>query len=178
MNALLEDARESDTGPLTLETVDVAALTAECIRLLQPAVGPLSLRLDIADDFPARLRFDADGWRTIVQNLVSNALKYTAEGEVVVCQSYDGRNVVMTVTDTGYGISDDDVERIFDRFYVSTNAPTNGQPRSGLGLAMVASAIAGMGGRIDVVSALGKGSTFTVIVPALALDALVQEESA
>ncbi|HEY7985224.1 MAG TPA: ATP-binding protein [Ktedonobacterales bacterium] len=101
----------------------------------------------------------------VLRNLLSNALKFTpAGGDVRLTATYDDQWVRLSVSDTGIGIAPEHVERIFDRYYQveGTNGRSHGQ---GLGLAIVRIIVEGHGGRIEVRSQPGKGSTFTVFLP-------------
>ncbi|HEV2238595.1 MAG TPA: ATP-binding protein [Ktedonobacterales bacterium] len=106
----------------------------------------------------------------VLRNLLSNALKFTpADGSVRLTATYDDQWVRLSVTDTGIGIAPEHVERIFDRYYQveDTSERSRGQ---GLGLAIVRIIVEGHGGRIEVQSQPGKGSTFTVFLPVAPAD--------
>ena len=105
--------------------------------------------------------------RSVLMNLVSNALKYTPEGGQVQVEWVDAPEAVtLWVTDTGYGIPPEDLPHLFTKFY---RARTEGAPEripgSGLGLSIAHKAVQAMGGRMWVVSEVGKGSTFCVELP-------------
>ena len=98
-------------------------------------------------------------------NLLSNALKSTFDGEIRVHLRADGAGAELRVTDTGTGISAQDLPRIFDRFSRIENARRRSHEGSGIGLALVRELVEMHGGSIGVESALGKGTTFTVKLP-------------
>lgn len=103
--------------------------------------------------------------RQMLDNLVGNAIKYTPnEGRIVVSISMQDNQVVFKVQDTGPGISQDEQNRVFEKFYRATNAP-DGVPGSGLGLAIVKSIVDSHQGRVWVESTMGEGSTFVVLLP-------------
>jgi signal transduction histidine kinase len=102
-----------------------------------------------------------------VGNLVSNAVKYTgAGGTVGVSATRRGGSVVLRVADDGLGISEADQVGLFRAFFRSTNPDALREPGTGLGLAIAATVVERHGGRVDVESALGAGTTFTVTLPA------------
>lgn len=103
----------------------------------------------------------------VVNNLVSNAVKYTpAGGEVTVRIAPSGESVLLAVADTGLGMSEDDQEHLFEEFFRSTNPVALASPGSGLGLSIVQQALERHAGTIDFCSRLGEGTTFTVTLPA------------
>ena len=109
---------------------------------------------------------DPEELRRLVANLVSNAVKYSLDGGTVeVGLERRADEVVLTVADHGLGISEEDQERLFIEFFRSTNPEALRRPGTGLGLAIVARIVARHEGRIDVDSALGRGTTVTVTLP-------------
>ncbi len=109
---------------------------------------------------------DVNFMREILDNLVDNALKYTpAGGSVYVNVRGDGDRVLINVTDTGIGISADDLAHIFQKFYRADNSDTRTIGGTGLGLYLVKQRVEAMGGRVWAESAFGEGSTFFVSLP-------------
>ena len=107
----------------------------------------------------------SDSHLTAFLNIIENGLKYNREhGLLEVSAVSNGRNAVVTIRDTGVGIKNEDRERIFDRFYRSDTA--RNEEGTGLGLSISRTIIEAHGGDIAVESELGKGSTFTVVLPA------------
>jgi len=104
-----------------------------------------------------------------VNNLISNAIQYTPMGTVDVVIGFDReqREYYVRVTDTGVGISSEDIPHIFDRFYRGDNAHEVSTPGTGLGLSLAKEAIQLFGGRITVTSELNHGSTFTMWLPGM-----------
>jgi len=100
----------------------------------------------------------------IVINLVNNAIKFTKNGYIKVTAILENNNIKITVVDTGIGISEDDVERIFERFYRVDKSKTNSDG-FGLGLSIVKALLESIDASIDVESALGKGTTVAVLIP-------------
>ena len=106
--------------------------------------------------------------RSALGNLVSNAVKYTPEGgQVVVSASVcdDGKTLRLAVADTGFGLSEADRARLFTRFFRSSDQRVARERGSGLGLALTQAVVRRMGGSLEVVSELGRGSTFQVLFP-------------
>ena len=109
---------------------------------------------------------DINFMREILNNLVDNALKYTPEnGSVYINVRGDGDRVLINVTDTGIGISADDLSHIFQKFYRADNSDTRTIGGNGLGLYLVKQRVEAMGGKVWAESAFGEGSTFYVSLP-------------
>ena len=120
-----------------------------------------------APDLPVLASGDADELDRVFANLVSNAVKYTPAGrQITVNLAQDDSVVTMTCTDQGIGISDDDQVRLFQEFFRSTNPQAVAEPGTGLGLTIVKRILERHDGQIEVSSELGRGSTFTVTLPA------------
>jgi hypothetical protein len=104
-------------------------------------------------------------WERIVLNLLSNALKFTFEGKVTVRQRVEGSEAVLTVSDTGTGIPEDELPRLFERFHRVLGARARTNEGSGIGLALVSDLVRLHGGRISARSQLDEGSELEVRVP-------------
>jgi DNA-binding response OmpR family regulator/anti-sigma regulatory factor (Ser/Thr protein kinase) len=115
-------------------------------------------------DTPVTVPVDRAMWSTIVTNLVSNAVKYTARGDIRIRLSTTDTDAVLTVADTGDGIDADQQKLVFDRFYRASDGQ---EPGAGIGLAVVADLVEVHHGHLDLDSDPGRGSTFTVTVPML-----------
>jgi hypothetical protein len=114
---------------------------------------------------------DTDFIREILDNLVDNAIKYTpAGGSIYVNVRGDGDRVLINVTDTGMGISADDLSHIFQKFYRADNSDTRTIGGNGLGLYLVKQRVEAMGGKVWAESAFGEGSTFYVSLPRITSD--------
>lgn len=164
--ATLLDISEAETGTmrLTLEAVPVAAITAETIELYEDTAEDrgIALSSDVASDLSVRT--DRQRLRQVLANLVDNALKYTpAGGRVTIHASRSAEGVSIRVEDTGAGIAPADLPRIWDRLYRADSS--RGESGLGLGLSLVKAIIVAHGGRVDVTSTPGAGSTFTVTLP-------------
>lgn len=152
--------------PVRLGQVDVAAVAREALALLEPTT--VGKNLTLTGDFPAEglvLATDGDKVRQILLNLLSNAIKFTDEGEVRLKAEASGGGVRFRVCDTGRGIPKKEQERIFEPF---RQAEASGASRggSGLGLPITRALVGLMGGEMSLISEPGRGSTFTVFLPA------------
>lgn len=171
VDTLLTLARADEgTAPLHLEPVDLRALlldTEETGELLAEPAG-VSVSVE-ATEGPVIVQADPSRFRQLVMNLLSNAVKYTPQGgRVRLWLERDDGRVRLGVSDTGIGIAPGDLPHIFDRFYRADAARTRtaDRPGVGLGLAICKWIAEAHGGTIDVQSRPGRGTTFTVTLPA------------
>ena len=164
VDALLDISRAESGAPTPYrEEIDLVSVTLDVVEGFWPtAEGRLNLRVDMPTD-PLRAYVDRTMWTTIVGNLVNNALKFTADGEVAVILSGDDSHVLLTVADTGIGIPHDKQTAIFERFNRGTAGDQH--PGSGIGLALVADLASAHGGTVEVDSEPGAGSRFIVRLP-------------
>ncbi len=124
----------------------------------------IDILLELDDNLP-KIRFDRDKIIQVLTNLIDNAIKFTAEqGQVSVCVQQQDEELVIRVNDTGMGTPKDALPKIFDRFY-RVHRPGKQIQGTGLGLAIVKKIVLMHGGRIEVESEVGQGSTFTVFLP-------------
>ena len=130
---------------------------------------PIEFRLNIAEDMPYELLGDKPHIKQIINNLVSNAIKYTKEGFIEVSAKCINRNntctIILTVQDSGIGIKEENIKKLFTKFErldVEKNTTTEG---TGLGLAITKKLVELMGGKINVSSQYGSGSMFMVQIP-------------
>jgi signal transduction histidine kinase/CheY-like chemotaxis protein len=131
----------------------------------------LALELDLRDDLPTAYG-DADRIIQVLTNLMSNACKYTPQGQVVVRARVDGEFIRVDVQDSGLGISTEAQVRLFTRFYRVRTPETDAISGTGLGLSIVKSLVELHGGQVWVESAPGQGSTFSFTVPCLPAELL------
>lgn len=160
---------------------DFAAVLRDTVRDLQPLAEKRALHLlaDVPDD-GVWVRAEREALRQVAGNLIDNALKYTpASGRVAVVLSsgvgagpgsgeqapFAGARCRLEVSDTGIGLSPEDQERVFERFYRVDRARSRDLGGTGLGLSIVKNTVRNLGGEVGVRSALGKGSTFWVELP-------------
>ncbi len=148
------------------ERINLKPIAENVVRIFEPRAKEknLELRFEAAVDLPP---VDGDPFRLeqIFINLVENAVKYTEKGSVYVRLEKAGGGVVIEVRDTGIGIPLKDQSRVFERFYVVDKSRSRKTGGTGLGLSIVKHIVLLHGGRIDVQSTLGVGSTFRVFLP-------------
>lgn len=160
------DARDAPHAFLPIELQAVVAATLE---LLQPLATKHGVTMETALT-PQKVSGDAGQLAQVVTNLLSNAIHHSPAGSAVrIVLSRDGRSITLTVVDHGEGIDPTHLPHIFERFYRADPSRGRADGRTGLGLAISKAIVESHGGRIDVISQLGKGSTFTVTLPATAI---------
>ncbi len=163
------DLSKIEAGRMDLEfrPLSVASLARETIDMLQAQADArgLTLTLEMPEDLP-ELETDGDKLRQVLINLIGNALKFTESGGVrlIVTASEDG-SANLSVKDTGIGIPADKLDAIFEPFRQADSGTTRKYGGTGLGLTITRSIVEMLGGRIDVTSEEGKGSSFNVHLP-------------
>ncbi|SET73753.1 SpoIIE family protein phosphatase [Geodermatophilus poikilotrophus] len=167
VNTLLDFSRiQAGRIDARFEPVDLAATTAELASVFRSAVARAGLEFTVdCGPLDGPVRVDRDMWEKVVLNLLSNALKFTFTGGIAVRLRQDDGCARLSVTDTGTGIPADELPRLFERFHRVADARGRSGEGSGIGLAMVRELVGLHGGTIDVDSAPGTGTTFTVTVP-------------
>ncbi|MDR0272070.1 MAG: response regulator [Clostridiales bacterium] len=125
----------------------------------------LHFNVDISDDIPECLYGDDVRFRQILLNLLSNAIKYTNDGSITLIIRVDGQNMLITVSDTGVGIPEEDLELLFEAFEQADMKKNRNQQGTGLGLTITKSLVELMGGKISVESTYGVGSSFHIVIP-------------
>lgn len=151
-----------DPHQLFRETVDMYSLGL--------SGKPVKMDLIISQDIPKKLHGDNARIRQILNNLISNAVKFTNEGRITIeasCENIDGRKLMLklSVADTGVGIKDEDFEKIFESFSQADSTRARKAEGVGLGLTISQRLSRLMGGDIEVESEYGKGSVFRVLIP-------------
>ena len=162
---------ESGRVRLAHEPVDVAAVIYDVIKLAQPQAAERRIRIvpEMAADLPGitgttQVIGDADRLKQVLLNLISNAIKYNVEnGRITLVADLQDQELRLSVTDTGPGISAEDMKHLFERFYRIPGS--EGAEGSGLGLSIANKIVEEHHGRIEVTSTLGQGTTFTVFLP-------------
>jgi signal transduction histidine kinase len=162
----LLDVTRLEAGMLAIapEAIDASALLTEALRTLQPLVDEKGLELDvnIPADLP-KVVADRERIQQALSNLVGNAIKFTpAGGKVVIEALADSETLTVFVADTGIGIAESDLPRVFDRYWQATRTNRHG---AGLGLAIAKGIIEGHGGRISLESRREKGTTVHFTLP-------------
>jgi PAS domain S-box-containing protein len=164
----LLDASRLQAGGLPfqdVEEVDLREIARRVVERYQPQATRHSLRLEFPEPFPT-VRGDARRLEQVLDNLVSNAIKYSPRGgDVVVQGAASPAEVTLSVSDQGVGIPLEEQERIFERFYRVEGPETRAVAGTGLGLYLTRAIVRAHGGRIWVQSAPGQGATFYVAIP-------------
>lgn len=157
---------DSHQTPLRLTQVDLSALAEDTVHLLRPAAEKRdqTLTTDIAPGVV--IACDQGKVGQIIHNLIDNALKYTPDGgDIHLTLSAERSHALLTVTDNGVGIPEEDQKHIFERFYRVDKARSRATGGTGLGLSIVHEMVTMHGGEITVESQPGQGSTFMVRLP-------------
>jgi signal transduction histidine kinase len=146
----------------TPEPVDLAEIVGAVADLFRAQADEKGIALDVRAA-PARVLGVRDGLKDLVANLLSNAIRYTPPGgRVWVETAGDGRQALLAVGDTGIGIPADEQPHIFDEFFRGQQAKQTVQHGTGLGMTIVKRVVDLHGGRIEVESQVGRGTTFRV----------------
>lgn len=158
-----EDAGAANTRR---EPVNLADLVDCSVEAMQPLAEAKQQRLTVTADRNVHAIGDCDRLRDVVRNLLDNAIKYTPSGGAIeVGVERQESDAVLTVSDKGIGIPPEHLSRVFDRFYRVDNSRNRTAGGVGLGLSIAQSIVTAHGGRIEVTSTAGKGSTFRVCLP-------------
>ncbi|MEG4347651.1 HAMP domain-containing sensor histidine kinase [Microcoleus sp. A003_D6] len=171
---LINDALElsrADAGKikLHLRQTNVRSVINTVVEMMQPMADAKGLKLTVTSDCaPKQVIADSQRLQQIVTNLLSNAIRYTEFGTIELsCHPAGEENWAIAITDTGIGIAPADTNRIFDPFFQAGEAGKQhfSPDSTGLGLAIVSRLVTLLQGKIELVSEIGVGSTFTVILP-------------
>lgn len=167
VNALLDFSRiEAGRVQALYEPVDLAALTRDLASLFRSVVDKAGLRFVV--DCPSLRQpvyVDRSMWEKVVLNLLSNAFKFTFDGEIGVTLQERAGAAVFSVSDSGTGIPAHEIPYIFERFHRVEGARGRTHEGSGIGLALVAQLVKLHGGAVHVESEMGAGSTFSATIP-------------
>ena len=169
INDLLDVAKiESGRLDLELATGDLCGQIEENLTMNRMLAEKKGIRLDFAPECGVPLfRFDPGKIEQVLNNLISNAIKFSAPGTAVTVQaSRVNDSVVVSVRDHGQGIPAEELDKLFKPFGKTTVRSTAGEKSTGLGLAICRKIVEGHGGRIWAESEVGKGSTFSFSLPA------------
>jgi len=168
VNDALEVSRYQE-GEMKLQVAptSVRFLVNSVVEMLEPSVREKQLEIVVdCDRAPDEIRTDSLRLQQIITNLVSNALRYTHEGKVkLICERQDSDKWALIVSDTGIGISAENKELVFNPYYRVSNEKAYLPESTGLGLAIVDQLVQLLKGKIELVSHVGVGSTFTVTFP-------------
>jgi len=164
---LLEVSRiESDAVKIDQQSVDIISVIEHIITTLKPLADKKNIQLKMnIKERRVELRADKDKIRSLIMNLVSNAIKFTPEGgQVFISVQHQDEELRIRVSDTGMGVPKEALLKIFDRFY-RVYRPGKQIQGTGLGLAIAKKIVMMHGGRINVESQVNRGTTFTVYLP-------------
>jgi hypothetical protein len=169
VNDSLELSRyEAGQIKLNLEVIDVRSVITTVSEMIEPLAQAEGLQLKIdCTNAPSQVLTDAFRLQQILTNLLGNAVRYTEVGSIKIsCQSLPGKKWFLAVTDTGIGIAPEDQNRIFEPYSQAFfNQGRRKNEGTGLGLAIVSRVVKLLQGEIQLVSEVGVGSTFTIILP-------------
>jgi signal transduction histidine kinase len=174
LSRLIDDLRTlslADAGELLLnrQPVDPPSLLERTRLAHAPEAQKrgISIQVEVAPDLP-QVEVDPGRIAQVLENLMSNALRYTPEGGQVILSAGAGANsVYLRVQDNGAGIPPEDLPYVFDRFYRAEKSRQRHEGESGLGLAIAKSLVEAQGGSLSVESMLGEGTGFTIALPAV-----------
>jgi len=165
VNGLLDFSRiEAGRTKASFEPTDLGTFTAELASNFRSATEKAGLALRI-DCPPLTVHVDRDMWEKVVLNLLSNAFKFTLEGEIAVELAQRDGQAILTVRDTGTGVPAAELPRLFERFHRVEGARGRSFEGSGIGLALVKELVEIHGGRIGAESEEGRGTAFTIALP-------------
>ncbi|WP_336711249.1 sensor histidine kinase [Arthrobacter sp. USHLN218] len=166
---LISDFLSASAGTLEIrpEPTDLAGVVRSAVQSAAATAAAKNIALDNQVDHELVSAADPARMGQVLDNLLSNAIKYSPAGSTVTLRGWQhAGHSVLEVVDTGYGMDDADRLRVFDRFFRSSSARRSGIHGTGLGLVVAKEIVERHGGTIDVSSALGEGTTFTVTLPA------------
>jgi signal transduction histidine kinase len=156
-------------GEMQLKTdvFEVRSLVESCVERVEPLAERKRIRLRTLPLADAAIAGDRELMEYAVYNLLTNAVKYSpADTEVTVSAESDGNWLRIPVRDQGIGMDQQEVKKVFQKFYRTERAVASGEKGTGIGLSIVEQIVTHHGGRIEVTSAPGKGSCFTLVLPA------------
>jgi two-component system phosphate regulon sensor histidine kinase PhoR len=152
--------------PVQAELLDLEAVAQDVLKIFEPKAREKGLTLELAADRELpRVWADPFAVEQMLINLVDNAIKYTEKGSVLISLRKGTEAVLLDVQDTGMGIPSEDLDRVFERFYVVDKSRSKKMGGTGLGLAIVKHIVLAHHGRITVKSELGRGTIFSVTLP-------------
>jgi signal transduction histidine kinase len=167
-NLLLVAQIEANRLELRPEPTDLAVLARAAVEAALPAAAQhgIELRIEIDDHLP--LEADAERLRQVLDNLVSNALKFTPDGGSVTLSAHNGDGPLwVEVTDTGIGVPQEELGQLFSRFYRASTATRRALPGTGVGLVIARAIVEAHGGTISLESTEGAGTRVSVTLPAV-----------
>jgi PAS domain S-box-containing protein len=180
INDILDLAKiEAGKMPVHVESVDVAQLIRELGQTIEPMIRrkKLEYRVELDDDV-ASIETDRTKVKQIILNLLSNAVKFTREGHIAVRAHAADDGVIIEVADSGIGITEEDIQKIFEDFRQVDQSSTREYGGTGLGLSITKKLLHLLGGTVRVESSIGEGSTFIVSLPRRSEEIVLDEDIA
>jgi signal transduction histidine kinase len=151
---------------MNIQSEDINLLVEKCLKRLRPIAAKHNIEVVFESYRPVTAEVDETKLSLAISNLVENAIKYNKEdGWIHVTLNADHKNFYLEVTDSGIGIPEEDIDRIFERFYRVDKSHSREIGGTGLGLAIARNAIIMHRGAVKVHSKAGEGTTFTVRIP-------------
>jgi len=160
----------AERGKLNVEAeaMNVVDLINELVRDYQDSAAAKKIKLSAKTDPNLEILNSSKLYvREILQNFITNAIKYTEQGSIILSAKPKNKGVLFEVSDTGIGISKADKQKVFDKFFRSEDFRTRQNSGTGLGLYVTVKLAAILGAKIDLQSELNKGSTFSIEIPSL-----------
>ena len=165
----LRDISLAESGQLTLnlQPTDIVDLVKRVVTGFEPNAGEKNIRLDLSVSVESlEMEVDPVRMEQVISNLLGNAIRHTPEGgSITVAISREDDKLELSVSDTGEGITPEDLPHVFERFYRSGTSRSRKEGGTGLGLAIVKQMVEAHGGTVTVESTPGKGSTFLISLP-------------
>ena len=168
-NLLLLASLDAADKPEALEEVELSEVVNDLGEVFEVLAQEKGLGLRILDCEDCSVKGDRTLLRRLFANLIENAIRYTPSGSVKVNLRREEDACNVTISDTGVGIDTGDIAKIFDRFYRADRSRSRGAGGTGLGLSICQRIVELHAGRIQIESQKGKGTTVTVVLPALEL---------
>ncbi len=167
VNLLLDFSKiEAGRMDANFSPVDIVTFTTDLASNFRSAIEKAGMKLNVlTEDIPEPVYVDVNMWEKIVLNLLSNAFKYSEAGTIDLTIKSVDDTVRVSVKDTGVGIPESEIDKIFERFHRVQNVKGRTQEGTGIGLAMVKELVKLHNGTIEVKSKVGEGSEFTVSIP-------------
>ncbi len=166
INQILDLARvEAGRMPVHLVEFDPADLARRCAETLSPLARDRGIGLAVDAPGIGNARSDPKLVEQVLLNLLANAVKFTESGDVRLAVSSQGHELSFAVSDTGPGIPAEELPRLFEPFYQAAGPQASKTPGTGLGLSISRQLAEVLGGRIEVETEPGAGSTFTLLIP-------------
>lgn len=167
LTSLLQWTRlQSEEIQLDLKQNDISAVIKSCIQLLEANARDKDIQLIYEDAFPGICIYDEVSMHTVIRNIISNAIKFTAvSGSITIKINQESTDLQITIQDTGVGMSEEVIKTIFERNQHFSSSGTANEQGTGLGLMLVKDFVKKNNGTISVKSSIGKGTIFTISLP-------------